>query len=288
MAGSQDFAETEAGETAMKQLRNATDLSTPRGLEQLEQRRLMSGVTNAGAMSVAYDSSGTLHAAYYDTVEADLKYVTRDSDGTWGSPVTVDVGPAVGAQLSLALDSSGLPGVAYYDGAHGDLKYAHLNAGTWSQTTVDAKGDVGLNPSLAFTSEDKARISYYAASGKDLKLAASDGSDWRIVKVDSAGSTGRYSSIAVNPNDDTWWIAYESATGRNIKLAHEKGKGIVRTVIDHLGKAKDWSSRPSLAFDLDGNPAVSYSDPASGKIVLATMPDPTAGGKHKGWDKSTA
>src|SRR4051812_43556090 len=44
-------------------------------LEGLEGRRLLSGVSNAGAVSTAYDDYGTLHEAYYDTVEMDLKYV---------------------------------------------------------------------------------------------------------------------------------------------------------------------------------------------------------------------
>src|SRR2546423_2776699 len=96
-------------------------------LEQLEGRRLLSGVANAGAMSAVYDDFGTLHGAYYDTVELDLKYVTRDAGGAWSAPVTVDAQPLVGSQLSLALDSFGDVGVAYFDAAHGDLKYASFD-----------------------------------------------------------------------------------------------------------------------------------------------------------------
>src|SRR5947209_4872779 len=120
-------------------------------IEKLERRQLLSAaLANAAAVSMAFDSGGVLHAAYYDSVQHDLIYAQRDAAGAWSAATTVDVGPSVGSQLSLALDGSGNPGIAYYDAANGNLKYAHLAGGVWATSIVDAKGDVGQNPSLAF------------------------------------------------------------------------------------------------------------------------------------------
>ena len=79
--------------------------------ETLEAKTLFAGeLLGAGAVSMAFDSAGALHVAYYDSAATDLKYTVRNPDGTWTQPTTVDAGPAVGSQLSLALNSSARPG----------------------------------------------------------------------------------------------------------------------------------------------------------------------------------
>jgi hypothetical protein len=239
-------------------------------LEQLEARTLMSGsLAGAGAVSMAYDASGTLHVAYYDSTDTNLKYMTRNGDGTWSEVATPDAAPKAGASLSLAVDSTGHPGITYYDGTNGDLKYARLaDGGTWDVQTVDSRGDTGLNPSLAFDKLNQPLISYYSNVHNDLRLGMISRGRWRVRTLASKGIVGRFSSIAVSPTTGAWRVAFESASNRRIMVAR-LGAGCV--TVATLGAAPDWSSRPSLAFDAAGTPSVSYADPAQNNLMVSTQ-----------------
>jgi len=251
-------------------------------MDMLESRCLLSvSLNNAGATSMAYDSSGTLHVADYDTAEQDLKYATADSSGMLSSPVTIDAGPSVGSQLALALDSSGNPGIAYFDAGHKDLKFAQFDGSNWSSGTIDAKGNVGGNPALVFDQSDNPRISYYSFTAKTLKMASFSGAKWKIVNLDAPGTKAQFSAIGIDPNDGSWAVAYESDAARSIKLARPKGKTILHTVVDNkLGKAPNWTTHPSIGFDSNDNVEITYTDPKTGALKLAT-----ASGKK--WNKST-
>jgi hypothetical protein len=239
-------------------------------LERLEERKLLSGaLPHAGAAGLVYDAAGVLHVAYYDTVAQNLKYATREADGTWSPTTTVDGGIGAGVQLSLALDSHGVPGVAYYDAAQKDLKYARLSGSKWAVATVDLERRVGRTPSIAFDSADHPMISYYAGGPQDLRLAAFSGRRWSVQTIDAVGGVGQFSSLAINPADGTWSIAYESATTRQVKYATRRKRTFSIGVIDTLADAANWSSKPSIAFDADDLPAVSYGDPANDAINLA-------------------
>src|SRR5437762_3474563 len=145
-------------------------------LENLESRTLLAAsLPGAGAVSLAYDGGGTLHVAWYDSAEGDLKYATCAPDGTLGTAVTVDAGPNVGSQLSLKVDSLGRVGIAYYDSGKGDLKFAEFDGDAWNVETVDTRGTVGQHPSLAFDASDHPLISYYAPRARTIRLAAFDG-----------------------------------------------------------------------------------------------------------------
>ncbi len=242
----------------------------PLPIEPLEARKLLTGVlASAGASSMAYDSTGALHVAFYDTSAANLKYARRAPDGTWSSPITLDAGPSVGSELSLAIDSAGRPAVAYYDAAHKDLKFIRRVRKSWVTTTIDARGSVGHNPALLFAPGDLPMISYYALTTQDLRLATQAGRKWRIVTIDSAGAVGRFSSIAINPSDGSWGIAYESADTHSIKFARRKGRGVALSLINAMNSAANWQSRPSLLFDDSGMPAISFIDPAGDDVILA-------------------
>jgi hypothetical protein len=239
-------------------------------LERLEERMLLSGtLPHAAAIDMAYDAAGVLHVAYYDSVKQNLKYATRAVNGTWSPITAVDAGTGAGVQLALALDSQGRPAVAYYDASLKGLKYAQRVGSKWSIATIDAQRRVGLSPSLAFDSADHPLVSYSAGASQDLRLAAFSGRRWSVQTIDATGNVGRFSSIAVNPADGAWAIAYESASTHQIKIAMRHKRTFSIGVIDTLNNASGWASKPSLAFDSNNLPAVSYGDPAHDAIVLA-------------------
>jgi hypothetical protein len=102
--------------------------------------------------SMAVDSGGVLHVAYYDRTDSRLKYA-NDSGGLWKSSV-IDEDGNVGMYTSIAIGLDGNPHVAYMM-AEGTvapdplkrtgLKYAVARTslpqtpGDWSVTVVDSK-----------------------------------------------------------------------------------------------------------------------------------------------------
>ena len=77
---------------------------------------------------IAQGADGTLHVAYYDDNQGDLRYAVRGT-GDWELH-TVDAGGDVGAYASIVLDANGLPHFAYRDASSGALKYATLQLPT--------------------------------------------------------------------------------------------------------------------------------------------------------------
>ncbi|HEX5242130.1 MAG TPA: fibronectin type III domain-containing protein, partial [Tepidisphaeraceae bacterium] len=216
---------------------------------------------------MAYDASGTLHVAYYDSASTSLKYAERNTAGVWSTTVTLDPGPRVGSSLAIAIDSVGHTGIAYYDAKKADLKYAYFNGNSWSISRVDAAGNVGQNPSLTFDLSNHPLISYFNKSAGDLKLAQFNGSRWVTSVIDRKGTAGQFSSIAIDPADGSWAIAYDQTSKRQVKLATQAGQHITLAT---FVKTKAWSSDPSLAFSTTGMPAVSFFDPSTKALKLAS------------------
>lgn len=74
-----------------------------------------------GEIVAAADDNGTLHMAYYDATNRDLKYA-KGKRGNWHA-YTVDGGGAVGALPSLAVGKNGTVHILYYDISNSVHKY---------------------------------------------------------------------------------------------------------------------------------------------------------------------
>lgn len=205
----------------------------------------------------AYDTTGVLHAAYYDVDTRKLMYTTRLRNGKWTKPVVVDNGDDVGQYVSLAIDPTGKPGVSYYDGRNQDLKYAHFDGESWTSTTLDSKGSVGQFTSLTYTADGDAAIAYYRKTSEDLRLVEFDRATdkWKRTTIDTAGNVGRYASIgyfrdndfvtnqagfSTGVNTETIAIAYADDTNgalkyyRNSTAAASVGGGELRATVDDI------------------------------------------------------
>jgi hypothetical protein len=134
---------------------------------------VLSTVDPAGASSggtydtsIALAPSGTLHVAYFDSLNADLEYAERSPAGTW-SLTTIDTG-TINGKMALVLDASGGVHIAYNAG--GTLKYAYRPAaGAWTTLMVDSSVVVG-HPSID-VEPGAAHFSYYDGTNFALKYA---------------------------------------------------------------------------------------------------------------------
>ena len=222
---------------------------------------------NANANDIAYDSTGVLHLAYYDTVAKTIDYASRTTDGTWSAIQIVDTsGDDVGGWLSIAVDSQNRPAVAYFDGTRGDLRYAILSGGVWNVQTVDSKNSVGLFPSLKFDSSDHPVIAYYKKTTGDLRIAQSDGTNWNITEVATADDVGRSASLARQPNG-LWAIAYENSTAGRLQYAYQTSVSAWQNVTVDISTAG--ISYISLAFDTSGRASISYQETGFGDLKFA-------------------
>ena len=148
-------------------LENAINLSIARTAGPFDETGVVA--TDANGNSMAYDSFGVLHMAYYDGVNRTLEYITRSTDLGLSSPQQIDLSTDdVGGYVSLAVDSLGRPSVAYFDATAGDLRYAHFDGSQWNVETLDSHASVGLYPSITFDNADHPVISYYAKTKGDL------------------------------------------------------------------------------------------------------------------------
>jgi hypothetical protein len=122
--------------------------------------------------SVAIDSHGNPHIAYFDTTKLRVKYAWREN-GIWKTEVVDQLTGewTLNDHLSLALDPEGRPHIAYWDPGSGSLKYASLGEKGWTVETVVSTDHIGGYPSLALDAQGKPYIAYYDATEGTLQLA---------------------------------------------------------------------------------------------------------------------
>lgn len=120
--------------------------------------------------SIALDSSGSPHIAYFDVTTNTVRYASLQG-GRWKLEI---VGQLLGrAQLdhaSLKIDSHNSPHIAFYDSGTATLKYAVKTGTKWEISVVDRDG-AGTGPSLCLDAHDQPCIVYYDSAGHSLKFA---------------------------------------------------------------------------------------------------------------------
>ncbi|MEN6343666.1 MAG: PEP-CTERM sorting domain-containing protein [Armatimonadia bacterium] len=234
--------------------------------------------------SIALDSLGRAHIAYYDRTNGDLKYA--HFDGTTWQVEQVDTVGDVGRYASLRLDAYDRPHVSYYDATNTNLKYAMKTATGWEIETVDGQSPtntlVGQHTSLALDSANRAHITYWAETGQDLRYAYEDETGWHAQTVDgSPTNDGWYSSLELD-SSGLPCVSYYSVptTGGVGKLKFAAWNGTswdVQVVDAPSGKSVGYYSALEL---LNGTtPRIAYLDATSGaaKYAQASVPEPATG-----------
>jgi hypothetical protein len=222
--------------------------------------------------SLALDSSNQAYIAYYDSVNADLKYA-KGSGSSW--TITVVDGETlidgkeeeVGGFASIDLDNANNPHILYFDDTHDNLLYVRWNGSQWTTPeTIDSSGVVGLYISMYIDGND-VHVSYYDMTDKALKYAVREDGDWEVSTIDdpSGKNVGTHTSIDVDylglPH-----ISYYSETDKDLKYAFRSGGTWSTSVVDTNGGMYS-------AMETDGGvPHISYFSDSQDNLRHATKP----------------
>ncbi len=181
------------------------------------------GITEAGGgaiirqTSIAIDSLGYPHIAYYDGFLGDLRYAYYDpQQGAWVKEVIDDPPEGdtsqedLGKWNSIVLDENDNPYIAYSDSTNFKIKLAYNTDGTWHREMLMTQDMCEAYVNILLLN-DRPFISYFDSTYSDLRLAWKNIDTWQYEIVDSVGITGEYSSMAITPTG-ALAFAYRSYT----------------------------------------------------------------------------
>jgi len=214
------------------------------------------------------DSTNTIHIAYYDSSNRDLKYARGKAGGAW-VVTTVDSAGEVGQYTALDLDAANRPHIAYYDNTNHDLRYAYFNGSFWTIQTVDSEGYVGLWNSLRVDVNNYPHIAYYDATNRDLKYAYLDVTGWHSAAVATTGDTGRYPSLVLDSAGRPH-ISYQLEVGpseMHLSYIFQDARGWHSEVVD--GSADITGGNSSLALSAAGLPRIAFYNATTGDLWYA-------------------
>ncbi len=211
-----------------------------------------------GYTSIAVDSTGQPHIAYYDLDRGRLLYASRTAGGTWSTETVDDLGD-VGAWPSLALDAQDRPHISYYDPFwyFTRLKYAVYDGSAWQIEAVDSYGDVGAMSSLALDPFGNPHIAYVGNSEYILYYASLNGLGWLTETVTNHVAQPTLAlDRAGRPH-----ISYVYRTDTNnyyVEYTYDDG---ARWETERIQTEATSSPDTSLALDDAGLPHLSYCGP---------------------------
>ncbi len=218
--------------------------------------------TNIEYNSVAIDSSGNPHIAYYQkensaTDYPDLKYAYKDSTG-WHIETLLSHISGSGRWVSLALDSSGKPHIAYYQSTPDRLWYAYKDSTGWHHFAIANNTDVSHINLLLYN--DLPRISYYENTDERIKYMYYNGTNW-FSEYATGVVNGHYNSLALNSNGQPRISYYEFNTSTYtgiLKYVKRSPAGTWQiSTVDESGDVGLWNS---IATDSSGDPHISYNE----------------------------
>lgn len=243
--------------------------------------------------SVAVDSKGGVHIAYYDESRKDLRHAYRAQGGDWVAE-TVESPGTVGEYAAIALDSKDGVHIAYRDGSSSHLKYAHraAAAASWTIEKVETLSGTGSYTGIALDGSDGVHIAYQRIYQKasyvtafEIKYAyrAAGASAWSKVKVDD-GATGWRIAIRVDGSSGVH-MAYGSENtyygSGTLRYAYKASGGSWTTT--QVSSAAKWVGvYPSLVVDAVGQVHIAHYN-ATNKNLLYT----TKGSGSTGWTTAT-
>jgi hypothetical protein len=230
-------------------LYHATDAS---GTWRRSQVDASAGAT--GRTAIAVDAGGTVHIAYHDADDDDLRHAV-DASGRWVSE-TVDA--AGGRGVSMALDRAGKVHLAYAASAEMAhvLLYATNATGTWRSEFLSAGAIV--RTAMAMTADDRPHVAHAHGDGVacDIGHLEKGAAGWVETRV---AAVARCSvALALTPSGQPR-VAYQVTSAPwPLMAASRSGADWVATTVDRF----DWipGEELSMAIDGSGRARLSYMD----------------------------
>jgi hypothetical protein len=154
-------------------------------------------------------ADGTVHIAYYDASNGDLKIATGGF-GDWDVTIAYDEGD-VGQWPSL-YEHEGTLYVAFQDVGNYDLLFGTVSGGHVVDVEVVDDGDFrGADSSLTFAGGEPA-IMYQDAVNNDAILARRDASGWTITQHMTDGALGFHNNLAAGSDGRLNWAGFNHST----------------------------------------------------------------------------
>lgn len=172
--------------------------------------------------SIAVDSNGYPHIAYFDASRETVKYAHYD-----GKKWTTEVVNQLASRgeldhVSIKLDANNMPHIAFYDAGSGVLKYA---------VRKTPEPAAGVQPVAAATSDkpgDKPEEKVddpkkmLTLAGRDQaarEKEEKDAANWNVVVVDKDGNVGMTPSLCLD-SKGVPYISYYDVSNHALKLAY--------------------------------------------------------------------
>ncbi len=217
--------------------------------------------------SLAMDATGGVHVAYeLPGVPAPLRYASR-LGGRWSiEPVPVAGQPAFG---SLALDPHGVPFIAYWESGSRSICVVERRDGSWRSEVV-APG-WGYGPSLAIDQEGNPHLAFHDGITGTARYAVRRQGAWSTETIDPAYLTGWPAPSLVLGPGGTPRVAYYDPGNTTLRYAERSAVGWISQAVSGVLFFPEVGidSRPSLALDPAGTPAIAWYSNVTGVLRFA-------------------
>lgn len=207
--------------------------------------------------SMARAADGTLHIAYYDGYDGNLKYARVDPAGL-PAPRQELTGGATYNDIAFAPD--GTLHAAYCTKYTNNLFHKTRAAdGTIASVPnlIDATTNgTGWHVAMATDPTGAPAVAYYEAIYGELKFARFSEGKWRVDTVDSRGATGMYCSLAFDKSGGPV-ISYYYKNSGDLRVAYRKSGAWQVQTVDAAGDA---GSSSDVAIDpVSGDWTIAYA-----------------------------
>jgi hypothetical protein len=216
--------------------------------------------------SLVVDAAGAVHAAYFATGDASVRYATNASGAWVAETVGTNAILGVGSRpVTLALASDGSVHVAWNDDVN-DLRFATNTSGAWVTEVLDSDGSTGVSPNLVIDAGGADHIAYTNVSDLELRHATNASGAWTIETLDLAYE---WTSLAQDAAGHLH-IAYFDPFADSVRYATDaSGAWTFATVDAPAGGAGYYVS---IALDAGGAPVVAYERGGWDHLAVATLP----------------
>ena len=214
--------------------------------------------------ALAIDGDGIVHAAFIAESRMGGVFYTNNESG-FSEPETVSEGYFYGP-LDIAVTAGGQPFIAYhdhqderFDPAKGDAVVATTSGDGWELTPVTDAGHDGWDNSIALDGDGN----WYAA-GIDpaqfggvsgVEVASNAGGSLNVEEVGSGPIVYEFATSIALDDEGLPGVTYYDDKVQALAYASFDGSEWSVELVDQNGDAGRYAS---LAYDVDGNPHISY------------------------------